>query len=108
MGQISKGLGRKLNQHGEDGLGYDIELINKKSEGENFYIEVKSSKGSECQFNMSKNELDFAKSHPDNYRLIFVGDMERKNHSIQVLEKQFWNIKNKYEFVPKDYAVRAK
>ena len=106
VGQISKGLGRKLNQHGEDGLGYDIELINKRSEGENFYIEVKSSKGSECQFNMSRNELDFAKSHPDNYRLIFVGDMEKKNHSVQVLEKQFWNMQ-KYVIDPKDYTVRA-
>lgn len=106
FGQISKGLGRRLNQHGEDGLGYDIELINKRSEGENFYIEVKSSKGSECQFNMSKNELDFAINHPDNYRLIFVGDMEKKNHSVQVLEKQFWNMQ-KYVIDPKDYTVRA-
>lgn len=105
IGQISKGLGRKLNQHGEDGLGYDMELINKNAEKENLYIEIKSSKGSVCQFDMSEHELDFAKNHPDNFRLIFVGNMGQKTHSIQVLPMQFWQMKEEYEIVPKDYRV---
>lgn len=107
IGQISKGLGRKLNQHGEDGLGYDIELINKNAERENLYIEVKSSKGSMCQFDMSKHELDFARNHPENYRLIFVGNMEKDNHSVQVLPKQFWCIREEYRIVEKDYIIQC-
>ena len=107
MGRISKGLGRKLDKPGEDGLGYDIELINKNKEKENLYIEVKSSKGSACQFDMSKNELDFAEKHSDSYRLIFVGDMEKDRHSIQVLPKQFWQMKEEYEILPKDYTIRC-
>ena len=56
---------------------------------------------------MSKNEYYYARNHPDNYRVIFVGDMEKKNHSIQVLQKQFWNIKEEYKIAPKEYTIQC-
>lgn len=54
----------------DDSLGYDIELRNN---GKSIYIEVKGSKGAECDFYMSSNEKQFALNNKLNYRLVFVG-----------------------------------
>ena len=104
INQISKGLGRVLNQTGFDGLGCDIELSHKET-GVKFFIEIKSSKGSECKFDMSKKEFETAESHPDSYRLIFVGDMDKKEHSIQILPKEFWKSED-YKITPKDFEIQ--
>lgn len=104
INQISKGLGRVLNQTGFDGLGCDIELSHKET-GTKFFIEIKSSKGSECRFDISKKEFETAESHPDSYRVIFVGDMAKKEHSIQILPKEFWKSEN-YKMTAKEFEFQ--
>lgn len=93
------------NPFGRDDLGYDIELTNKIS-GEKLYIDVKSSIKKECEFDMSKNEYDFAKEHADCYRIIFVGNMNKsgKKVSLQVLSKDITS--SNYEHIPKKYMIR--
>ena len=52
----------------EDGKGYDI--ISWDENGRPIYIEVKTTKGDiHTPFYLSRNELEFAKLHPDNYRI---------------------------------------
>lgn len=87
-------------QNGNDKLGYDIELSYK---GKKLYIEVKSSQNKACIFDISGNELTFAKSHPNEYLLIFVGNMKGKQN-ITVLPKDFIN-KNDFRFISEKMKV---
>ena len=82
---VSGAAERKEHKDGNDKLGYDIELSYK---GKKLYIEVKSSTKKACIFDISGNELTFAKAHTDNYLLIFVGNMKGKQN-ITVLPKDF-------------------
>lgn len=56
-----------------DGCGYDIELIS-ADESRSLYIEVKSSVGAECRFNLSDTEFNMAASGK-HYAVIFVANM---------------------------------
>lgn len=103
---VSEAAGRIENKNGQDGLGYDIELIHKES-GEKLYIEVKSSQGNECVFEISKNEYEFAKKNPDNYIVIFVGKANSSKTSLQVLPTRFWENKSEYTLIPEKYKVFA-
>ncbi len=82
---VSGAAERKAHKDGNDKLGYDIVL---SYNGKKLYIEVKSSTKKACIFDISGNELTFAKAHTDNYLLIFVGNMKGKQN-ITVLPKDF-------------------
>lgn len=57
-----------VSQTKGDGLGYDIASVN--NEGKEVFIEVKTTtQGKNASFYLSRNELEFAKTHPDNYFL---------------------------------------
>ena len=101
----SEAASRKKNINGRDGLGYDIEL-NSKKDGESFYIEIKSSQGAACEFEISNNEWEFSQKHPDNYIVIFVGNIINSKSSFQVLPKRFWEDTKSFKIVPEKYRIR--
>ena len=68
-----------------DGLGYDIRSF--EETGEYRYIEVKTTTGAiNTPFFMSKNERDFAASHPNSYLLIRVFAFNKVTVSGQCFE----------------------
>jgi hypothetical protein len=58
------------NPEGQDGLGYDIEYIDR--EGNKIFVEVKGRADSYDTFEISKNEIDKAYQAKQNYRILFV------------------------------------
>lgn len=62
-------------QHGDDSLGYDLRYSD--SNGIHF-VEVKGSSSNIIEFNVSKNEYEFADQHRDNYELWYVMIDENK------------------------------
>ncbi len=99
----SEAATRKANFNGRDDLGYDIELIH-KSTGEKIFIEVKSSTGMECAFEMSRNEYKFANAHKNCYRIIFVGNMNATKVSVQVLPTDIFTNSN-FQIVPEKIKI---
>lgn len=58
------------NPDGRDGDGYDITYVD--DDGNQFYVEVKSTKGNKIDFNITPNELEFGENHANNYEVILV------------------------------------
>ncbi|WP_275936411.1 MrcB family domain-containing protein [Fructobacillus pseudoficulneus] len=59
-----------------DGLGYDI--LSFDEDGNELYIEVKTTKqGEETPFYISSNEVDFARTHPENYVLYRLYNVDK-------------------------------
>lgn len=56
-------------EKGDDSLGYDIKY---SIDGVIHYVEVKGTCSNSIEFTMTKNEFSFAKSHPNDYELLFV------------------------------------
>lgn len=64
----------------KDGEGYDLFSYSKQGNIE--YVEVKTTRGgAETPFYMSDNELEFARQHPEQYRLYRVYDYDPSTHT---------------------------
>lgn len=64
--------GKKAGEcaNGYDGCGYDIQYTD--SSGKVHYVEVKATSSDNLEFIMTRNEVDFASAHRDQYELWFV------------------------------------
>ena len=88
----------------DDGAGYDMQLIAEDDENDIYYVEVKGTTGSSCEFFMSANELKLAEaeSSQNRYRLIFVSNIKQgQKRGINVLnplEKIFHKDASEYIF----------
>lgn len=77
----------KVNENGDDSLGYDMRYIDQNSK--NIYVEVKSTTGDEFVFPISKNEVVFGEKVKDSYEIYFVFNV--KDTTMQILRlKQFF------------------
>lgn len=65
------GIAQQLGfiNEGNDMLGYDMTYY---IDGVQKYVEVKASKDKNLSFNISRNEINFARNHLDNYELYYV------------------------------------
>lgn len=77
---------RHCNPDGEAGVGYDLKYID--SVGNEKFVEVKSSTGSEIVFIMSNNELNVAEKNPEKYEIWFVASV-LDNPTIQIISDLF-------------------
>lgn len=77
---------RHCNPDGEAGAGYDLKYID--SVGNEKFVEVKSSTGSEIVFIMSNNELNVAEKNPEKYEIWFVASV-LDNPNIQIISDLF-------------------
>lgn len=89
-----------------DGLGYDI--LSFFLDGQEKYIEVKSSKNSNSNsFNITDNELDFMKENKDNYqiyRLFNVGNTDGEFPTLKIDTAS--DILNYKKIIPSQYLVK--
>ena len=108
--QISKDIVVKWVSRIDDSAGYDIESydVDKKRIK---YIEVKTTSGNKnTPFFISENEVEFSKTHPDNYVIYRVYNI--KNTSSNKIE--FFTIKGditsqeNFELEKRDYLVSVK
>lgn len=89
-----------------DGFGYDIQsfdIVNGHEKA--IYIEVKSTSSSlTSDFEMSSNELEFAKKHPDDYKLyrIYKNGKKTKGYIVET------GLCDNFEFTPVSYKVSIK
>lgn len=87
-----------------DGIGYDIlayDIIDGKEI--ELYIEVKATVGELTDaFDISKNELNFAKENKDNYKIYRVGNMREENPKYFVLEN---DLEEYLKFEPTNYKA---
>ena len=69
------GIAQQLGfiNEGNDTLGYDMTYY---IDGVQKYVEVKASKDKNVSFNISRNEINFARNHLDNYELYYVSIWE--------------------------------
>jgi len=79
-----------------DNLGYDIKYKNIKNEWK--FAEVKTFNG--YQFNITKNEKEFAENHFGEYEIFLVGD------KIYVLENVDFSDKTKFQLESNQYIVK--
>lgn len=103
----------KIISEGNDSLGYDIRFVDEDGP---HYIEVKGSKSTNIEFNLTKNEYDFALKHKDEFEIWFVFVHEDKTSSepyilgnILVFEngENFFN-NNKFSVEQSEFKIRAK
>lgn len=66
----------------------DYDISYKDSLGNETFIEVKT--GSENVFYMTPRELQFAKRHPDSYRIYYVYDIKSFSPKYMILPSRFW------------------
>jgi hypothetical protein len=97
----------KVNSEGKDGLGYDIEYIDK--DGNRKFVEVKSSEKNMIEFYMSDNEFKFAINNLSSYELYFVMlAKDIKDSKIipltDVFNSESFNSKH-YKIINKEYKV---
>ncbi len=72
---------------------YDILICEDGKEKE--YIEVKSSHSNEKILTMSQNEINFAKEHKDNYKLILITNLGNDiNTEYEIIENVYAKIEN--------------
>ena len=64
------GFRANANLGGDDSLGYDIWYTD--LEGNKRYVEVKGSSSNHIEFVLTKNELEFAMQHPDEYEVWYI------------------------------------
>lgn len=76
------GIGEELGyiNSGNDNLGYDLTYYTNDNQK---YVEVKSSKGREIEFHISKAELKFALENPNDYELYFV--YVKSNSDVEII-----------------------
>lgn len=67
----------------------DYDISYKDHQGNVHFVEVKTS--NQNSFIISPNELEFAKSHDDQYELFLVFDVDSENPELKILPKRFWN-----------------
>ena len=73
---------------GDDSLGYDIKYIDEQNQTQ--FVEVKSSERENITFEISDNELSFARDHADNYAIIYV--VIGKDKENKKIPKHIWNL----------------
>lgn len=66
----------------------DYDISYKDSEEKEYFVEVKT--GSKSMFYMTPGELQFAKDHPDSYRVYYVYDIESNPPKYSILPDKFW------------------
>lgn len=89
-----------------DGFGYDIQSFDIVDDKEKeIFIEVKSTSSSlTSDFEMSSNELEFAKNHQDNYKLyrIYKNGKKTKGYIVEA------SLYDNFDFTPVSYKVSIK
>lgn len=86
--------------------GYDILSFELGENGDwiEKYIEVKSTKGSESTpIDITANEIEFAKSHVDNYYLYRIINSESNNRYVKIVSGK--ELLNDFNFVPETYKI---
>lgn len=95
-----------ISRDNGDGFGYDIqsfEVINGRVS--EIFIEVKSSASSlNSDFEISSNELEFAKCHPDSYRLYRIYRKGKVTKGFIIDYNSFGH----FDFIPNSYRVSIK
>lgn len=95
-----------ISRDNGDGFGYDIQSFDIINGCEKeIYIEVKSTSSSlTSDFEMSSNELEFAKNHPDDYKLyrIYKNGKKTKGYIVET------GLCDNFEFTPVSYKVSIK
>lgn len=89
-----------------DGYGYDIKSFDITENGDKeIFIEVKSTSSSiNSDFEMSKNEMDFAKSHKDNYKIYRIYKNGSKT-SGYIIDS---SIEDHFDIIPTTFKVSIK
>ena len=64
------GYRAKVNACGDDSLGYDMWYTD--NEGKKHYVEVKGSTSENVEFDLTKNEMEFAEKHVEEYEVWYV------------------------------------
>lgn len=64
------------NQGGDDSLGYDIWYSDEN--GKKHYVEVKGSTSENVEFVLTKNELEFAEQHAEEYEIWYVRIVDKQ------------------------------
>lgn len=93
-----------INPDGEAGAGYDLKYIDEM--GNEKFVEVKSSRGSEIVFIMSNNELDVAEKNPDKYEIWFVASIQ-DNPKVQIISDLFKYEQGEYRLNNNKFSCSA-
>lgn len=100
------------NQGGDDSLGYDIWYSDEN--GKKHYVEVKGSTSENIEFVLTKNELDFAEQHAEEYEIWYVRIVDKQptipyelgNLLLLGEEETFFN-NNKFTVENSEFKIRA-
>ena len=100
-----------VNPEGIGGLGYDLTFVDEN--GDNIYVEIKSTSGSDITFMITDNELSFAEKNHQKYEVALVTNINdesnRKIHRLQGIfsyqdgESRYEN--SKFSLSSDDYTV---
>lgn len=87
-----------------------FDLYYQTNDGDFYFVEVKAQSGNERPFSffITPGELEFAKKHPDNFKLFFVYDIKSGNPKCFELPAKFWEDNEhfrQHEIVEISYAI---
>ena len=100
------------NQGGDDSLGYDIWYSDEN--GKKHYVEVKGSTSENVEFILTKNELEFAEQHAEEYEIWYVRIVDKQptipyelgNLLLLGEEETFFN-NSKFAVENSEFRIRA-
>ena len=100
------------NQGGDDSLGYDIWYSDEH--GKKHYVEVKGSTSENVEFVLTKNELEFAEQHAEEYEIWYVRIVDKQptipyelgNLLLLGEEETFFN-NSKFAVENSEFRIRA-
>uniref|UniRef100_UPI0040495A18 DUF3883 domain-containing protein n=1 Tax=Flavobacterium sp. TaxID=239 RepID=UPI0040495A18 len=86
--------------------GYDI--ISFQPNGEEKFIEVKTTVTSKFEFDISANELKQAENLSENYYLYFIRNFDNLNSENEILIYSSKDLKNNFELKATSYKAKLK
>ncbi|MBQ7872568.1 MAG: DUF3883 domain-containing protein [Clostridia bacterium] len=100
------------NEGGDDSLGYDIWYSDER--GKKHYVEVKGSTSENVEFVLTKNELEFAEQHAEEYEIWYVRIVDKQptipyelgNLLLLGEEETFFN-NSKFAVENSEFRIRA-
>ncbi|MGB4775215.1 MAG: DUF3883 domain-containing protein [Daejeonella sp.] len=101
-------LAEKVKRVSDENVANGYDVISYSPDGQDKFIEVKTTITSKYEFEISSNELKRAKQLSDNYFLYFIRNFNADNNNNEILIYNYLQLENNFEMIPCSFKAKLK